>query len=201
MSDWLLSQSNKLVEQVGLVDQKDETFIWEQNNSAGFYKGKLKLHEVSGKVGSESSTVCTVQDGDLTWLSYFKGSVYGYSSKRDAHFLLYSPWSNYEWVASMIAGKTYLWIGTTIPTDKYNPSKRSLMAYNKVKHELETIDIPELGQILCSTSKVDCSDKPETISKGFSVKNSKLTLFGKALSLPSFVKPDEFKGATKCEQI
>jgi hypothetical protein len=199
ISDWLLEQSNKLTEQVGLIDKNDETFIWEQNNGSGFYKGKVKLHEVEGQVNNKSNSVCTVRDGNLTWYSYYKGEVYGYDSKRNVHFMLYSPEYIYEWANTMIASKTYLWIGVTVPNDNFDVKKRSLMAYNKISGELELIQIPELGPILCSARINNCDDGPDSIPNGFAVKNTKLTLLGKALTLPVFIKPDELKGATQCE--
>ena len=199
ISNWLLEKLNELTDNIGLINKQDEIFIWEQNNGTGFYNGKVKLHEVEGSIDVGASLVCEVKDGDFRWLSYFKESVYGYNQKRNIHFLLYSPSNSYEWIGKIIASKTYVWFGITVPDDKYNLTKRSLIVYNKTNGNLELIKVPGLGQILCSKLSIDCGSDPDSISKGFLMKNSKLTVFGKALKLPAFIKADEFKGATQCE--
>jgi hypothetical protein len=198
VTDWLLEQSDALTEKFGLIDPDDETYIWEKNNGTGFHQGKIKLHEVNGQVKTEGSTSCVVHDGEMVWTSYFKGDIYGYDSKRDIHFVIYSPSNTYEWANFMVAGKEYLWLGVTLPTELYDPDKRSILTYHKTNGELKSFPVPELGKLLCYKPG-QCTNDIEAISNGFTVKNGKLELLGKQLTLPESISDDELKGASTCK--
>jgi hypothetical protein len=59
-----------LIQELGLIDPNDETYIWEKNNGKGFHQGKVKLHEVSGQIRvNPDSIACDVNDGNMVWSS------------------------------------------------------------------------------------------------------------------------------------
>ncbi|HEV2499629.1 MAG TPA: hypothetical protein VGY31_08635 [Terriglobia bacterium] len=84
---------------------------WHRDNPAPC-SGTLQIHPFPGLPRSTASTSVVLDDGDITWIAYFKGPVYGHMKSRDQHFVVYSPRWSYHWAHCLLANQRFLWIGT-----------------------------------------------------------------------------------------
>lgn len=190
VSTWLSKMASERMDKENgdVKSYVDEIQTWQRNNGKGFYKGQIRIQEFKGQIPTSGSILCKVDDGNVEWVSYFKGALFGYDKSQDVHFVVYVPWTVYSAVPSMIAGKQYLWLGITMDN--------GILALDKKERKLEVITVPELRQQLNSTERqaIDNTGNLEIDSKGLYFGNTLLTL-------PSSINFEtEFKNYAGCEQ-
>ncbi|HEY6291676.1 MAG TPA: hypothetical protein VI455_08980 [Terriglobia bacterium] len=105
----------------------------------------LVPHYYSGCPRERATVTATLEDGEITWIAYFKGAVYGYVPSEDKHFVLYSPADAYHWPVCLIANSRHLWIGTGGDgVIRYDKETRSL---RKIVLEFEGSKLLEVGSM------------------------------------------------------
>lgn len=173
LSVWLRQKAKELILYYEEENSYDKAVRdWIRSNGKGFYKGKVKIYEFPGKIPESGASIgCKVDDGEFIWLSYFKGALFGYNKSRDVYFVVYVPWTAYDWIRSMVSGKQYLWL-------KEHSEGNRILAFHKRAQTLEVISTPEsyVGDL--------------------QVKDSTLYLGDIRLTLPDYINvEDEFRNA------
>ncbi len=198
-SSWLLSKSNDVIQSTGLADPKSEDVVYAQSHGDGYYKGPINVNFVDGPIDKESSGCLINSDDGYEFKSVFKGPVYGYIKSKKKHFIIYSPENIYEWIGSMVSGKNYLWLGLSVAENNYDTKKRSLVAFDKTRNELDLMYIPELSRIVCDNNSSNCETGPLPLNGKLSHSNGALYLDGDKLTVPPNVPIDEFLDAVNCK--
>jgi hypothetical protein len=181
---WLLDKADETIKQLNL-NSNSEWQIWEQHNGTGFYKGKLSLHEVEGKIPAFASVLCKIDDGTFEWVAFFKGPVVGYDKSRNVHFILYFPPGGFDYVGDMVSGENYLWLGLG--------KENGLVVYEKATQMMKVIPVPEINQ------KLHTGDYPLTT---FNIRTDGRSLLSNdaRLTLPTNINWDnEFAAAYNCQ--
>jgi hypothetical protein len=83
---------------------------WHKENGAK-RTGVVKVHFFEGEPSFGSSMAGKLDTPDITWISVFKGPLYGYVKSKNQHFIAYSPAWVYEWINAMAFDGHLLWCG------------------------------------------------------------------------------------------
>lgn len=132
LANWFRQEAAKLNLNVEKSEYDKAIQAWLRDNGRGFYEGQLKVRYFDGELTIGSTALCTVDDGEYIWRSYFKGAVLGYDKTKDASFVVYVPDNAYEWVSYLVSGKQYLWM---------SPRDKPLLALDKTHFTLRSLPI------------------------------------------------------------
>lgn len=183
LKQWLLQKGNEHNFFYKYGDEHSAAIEdWLETHGKGFCKGQLTIHEFPGEIPpTEVTVMCTVDDGEFEWVSYFKGPVIGYDKSRDAYFVLYVPRYDLGHVPTMISGAQYLWLGTCI--------ENGILAFDKATHTLEIIPAPELAAL------------SDFFELSLRVEGTALFDGSTRLTLPDHIDvEDEFREAAECAE-
>jgi hypothetical protein len=151
IATWLFAKANAFLEKEREISEnandayEREITYWKQNNGKGFYSGKPEVLEMPGPIATDESVTCKIDDGDISWVSYFKGEVYGYDVAKNVHYLVYVPKCEINAVNSMISGTNYLWLGVA--------TNNGIIVFDKSSHELREIIVPEMPMQITTSSE------------------------------------------------
>jgi len=75
-------------------------------------QGKITITRYPGPYETIASVTWTIEQGKITYISYFKGSIVAYDQELDKHYILFAPASLYNWSREGERVGKYLVIGT-----------------------------------------------------------------------------------------
>lgn len=123
-----------------LVQLARETRVWREANGDTFQGGTVSIHIYPGKppVDPQSEKdFCPVIDGDMMYISQFKGPLFAYNRKRNEHFVIYVPEYEHAWEETLDTGDRYLWFRSHF---EMNDNNAYSWAFDKTTHELRPFD-------------------------------------------------------------
>ena len=130
---WLVAKGSEFViAGINPTGLSHETNLWRQSQGEDFKGGLVQTNEFPGPIPVvDGPTVeCEVEDAQFIWISFFKSGVFGYDRRRNVHFVVWMPDSQYNWVSELTSGEDYLWIG--------GDGKNAQFAFDKRQHFLLT---------------------------------------------------------------
>jgi hypothetical protein len=117
---------------------------WHKENGKKL-SGAVRVHYYHGKPDCRASVAATLNVGALSWMSFFKGPVYGYERLKDRHFIAYSSAWSYNWATCLAFDGKTLWFGLHMRDGlmSFSPGENLLNSYESS----QGTTLPRVGQI------------------------------------------------------
>jgi hypothetical protein len=139
IKSWLLNEVSKRYDEFSKNIDYDGA-EWNRIHGVGYYNGKITKivnKDFSKKIGSNK---CQINEHEKSWVSKFKGPVYQVDNQKDEAFIIYNPPGPFNYIRSIINGRTRLWFGQII--------NDGLLVYNKSEGALELFEISNINSIV-----------------------------------------------------
>lgn len=143
---WLLKMGNDFIfskprSKPGKTESyEDEIGDWRERQGFDFEEGTIEERDLPGNVPSTlTSSVCTLEDGQWEWMSYFKSAVFGYNKSRNVHFVLFVPEVSYDWIQEIHASDRYLWFAHS--SDESPDGPTHWIRYDKSNHSVSKVTL------------------------------------------------------------